>query len=266
MAKVYTTDHSASVLQTHGWRTLSNSAAYLIPYIRPDHHVLDVGCGPGSITVDLAKHIPNGHVTGIEYVPDPLDGARQLAVAENVTNVTFQVGDIHDIPFPDNTFDIVHVHQVLQHISDPVRALQEMRRVVKQGGIVAVRESATLTWYPESERLAAWQELTERMGRAKGGNPHPGRLIHVWAHKAGFPRESIKKSTGSWCFSSKDEREYWGGSMGERIKSSGFATTAIDGGFASREDLERIATGWKAFVEDEDAWFGLLHGEIVCVK
>jgi ubiquinone/menaquinone biosynthesis C-methylase UbiE len=266
MSKVYTTDHSASVIQTHGWRTLSNSAAYVLSYIRPDLQILDVGCGPGSITIDFAKHVPHGHVTGIEYVPEPLDGARKLAASENITNVSFQVGDIHAIPFPDDTFDIVHAHQVLQHIADPVRALQEMRRVVKQGGIVAVRESASQTWYPESEGISAWQELGEKMGRAKGGNPYPGRYIHVWAHEAGFPRENIKKTAGSWCFSNQEEREYWGGSMRERARSSGFATTAIKEGYSSQEELDKIAKGWKDFVKDDDAWFGLLHGEIVCRK
>lgn len=70
-------------------------------------------------------------------------------------NVSFQIGSIHDLPFPDDSFDIVHVHQVLQHITDPVLAMQEMRRVAKGGGIVAARESASLTWYPESEGIAA---------------------------------------------------------------------------------------------------------------
>lgn len=142
MAKVYTTDHSSAVLRTHSWRDSSNSALYLLPHLKPDFHILDVGCGPGSITVDLAKHVEDGHVTGIENVPDPLDGARGFAKAKGISNVDFRVGDIHDIPFPDDSFDVVHAHQVLQHIAEPVRALQEMRRVVKKGGIVAVRESS----------------------------------------------------------------------------------------------------------------------------
>ncbi|KAK2852162.1 hypothetical protein FQN49_005309 [Arthroderma sp. PD_2] len=266
MPQVYTTDHSTSVLQTHSWRNLSNSASYLLPYIQPEMQVLDVGCGPGSMTIDLAKKVPRGHVIGVEYIPDPLEGARELAASEGVPNISFQVGDLHDLPFPDNTFDIVHAHQVLQHIADPVQAFREMRRVVKHGGIVAVRESASLIWYPESEGITAWHELGERMGRAKGGNPHPGRFIHVWAKKAGFPGENIRKSAGSWCFSSPDEREYWGGSMEKRARSSGFAATAVEEGFTTREDLEKIAMGWRAFVEDEDAWFGLLHGEILCWK
>ncbi|KAL3958378.1 hypothetical protein ACCO45_006540 [Purpureocillium lilacinum] len=184
---VYTTDHSSSVLRTHGWRTAANSAGYLIPHLRPETTILDVGCGPGSITVDLARLVPQGHVTGIEYVPDPLDGARALAVSRGVTNVTFAVADVHSLPFDDDSFDVVHAHQVLQHIADPVKALREMRRVAKPGGLVACRESASMTWHPPSRKLDAWYRVTTEMAAAKGGNPHPGSRIHVWAEQAGVP-------------------------------------------------------------------------------
>lgn len=260
---VYATDHAASVLQTHKWRTVANSAAYILPYLKPRMTVLDVGCGPGSISIDIARLIPDGHVTGID-IADPLAEARESATALGITNVDFQVGDIHELDFPDNSFDIVHVHQVLQHIGNPIHALREMRRVAKPGGIVAARESASMTCYPESEGIAAWLELTRRVGRAKGGNPHPGSYIHTWAYEAGFERSQVQCSTGSWCFSSDEERAYWGGSMADRALSSGFSKVAVGGGHATVEDLEGIATGWREFVDNEDAWFGLLHGEIIC--
>ncbi|RJE20594.1 UbiE COQ5 methyltransferase, partial [Aspergillus sclerotialis] len=223
---VYSTDHSSSVLRTHTWRTASNSAGYLLPYIKPSMKILDIGCGPGSITIDFAKRVPSGSVIGVEYVADPLDGARALAEQEGVKNVTFQTADIHSLPFDDNSFDIVHVHQVLQHIADPIKALTEMRRVAKQGGIVAARESQTLTWSPPSVGLDKWLDLTVRIAREKGGNPHPGARIHVWARDAGFDMERIQRSASAWCFSSPEERQYWGGSMGERVKDSGLAKKA----------------------------------------
>ncbi|KAF3389635.1 hypothetical protein F1880_003942 [Penicillium rolfsii] len=263
---VYTTDHSTSVLKTHSWRTASNSATYLLPHITPTSKILDIGCGPGSITVDFARRANHGHVIGIENVPGPLDQARHLAASQGVTNVDFRVGDIHALEFPDNTFDVVHVHQVLQHIADPVQALREMQRVVKRGGIVAARESASMIWYPENPGIDRWLEITQRMGSAKGGNPHPGRYIHVWAEEAGFDPANIRKSTGSWCFSTPEERQYWGGSMGERMQSSGWAKMAVEEGYATKEELERISKGWREFVENEQAWFGLLHGEILCWK
>ncbi|KAI9375540.1 S-adenosyl-L-methionine-dependent methyltransferase [Aspergillus egyptiacus] len=263
---VYTTNHAPSVLQTHSWRTAQNSAAHLLPHLHPDMKILDIGCGPGSITVDLASLVPTGHVTGLEYVADPLDSARTLAAARGVTNIEFRVGDIHALEFADDSFDIVHVHQVLQHVRDPVKALAEMRRVVKPGGIVAARESAAMTWFPENSGIAGWLDLTSRMARAKGGDPHPGNRIHVWAREAGFAMERIRRSAGSWCFSSPEEREYWGESMARRMESSGFAEGAVREGFASQEELEAIARGWREWVQDEDGWFGLLHGEILCWK
>ena len=263
---IYTTDHSSSVLRTHGWRTAANSAGYLIPHIKQNMTILDVGCGPGSITVDLARLVPQGHVTGIEYVPDPLEQARSLASAQKITNVSFQTGDIHSLEFPDDTFDIVHAHQVLQHVADPVRGLREMRRVAKPGGIVACRESASMTWYPPSEGIDAWWALSNRISRARGGNPHSGSYIHVWAEKAGFEKTEIVKSAGTWCFSSPEERAYWGGSMADRASSSRFVKVAVEEGFATREEIEKMVDGWKRFVEDESGWYAVLHGEIVCTK
>ncbi|EEP80227.1 conserved hypothetical protein [Uncinocarpus reesii 1704] len=266
--QVYTTDHSSAVLRTHSWRTLANSAAYVIPHLRPGMTVLDVGCGPGSLTVDLAKRVApeGGKVVGIDYVADPLDSARQNAVDQEVTNVEFKVGDIHALEFPDESFDLVHAHQVLQHIADPVQGLREMRRVTKRGGIVALRESAAMSWYPESEGISAWWNLFQRMGKEKGGNLEPGRYVHVWAQEAGFERDSITCSAGSWCFASREEREYIGGTFAERMLSSGFATAAVEGGFATEEELAKISASWRAFVNDDNGWLGILHGELICRK
>jgi ubiquinone/menaquinone biosynthesis C-methylase UbiE len=139
---VYTTDHAESVLSTHRWRTLSNSAQFILPYLKPGMKVLDVGCGPGSLTIDIAKHIqPGGHVTGVENVPDPLQEARKLAEEEGV-DVTFEVADAMHLPYADDEFDLVFAHQVLQHVAQPVEMLKEMRRVARTGnGVVACRES-----------------------------------------------------------------------------------------------------------------------------
>ena len=260
----YTTDHSHGVLRTHSWRTVENSASYLVPWLRPNMRILDIGCGPGSISVGLAKLVPEGEVIGIDYVEDPLAQARDLAKKENVTNATFQVGDIFALDFPDDSFDVCHVHQVLQHVADPVKALGEMRRVVKRGGLVAARESASMMCYPYSELIESWDRIYERVSRARGGNPHPGSHIHAWAVQAGFNRAGITTSAGSWCFSSPEERAYWGGTWAERVLSSGLAKTAVEEGYATREELKKISQAWKDWVEDENGWFGLLHGEIVC--
>ncbi|KAF9536357.1 hypothetical protein EC957_011277, partial [Mortierella hygrophila] len=200
--------------------------------------ILDVGCGPGSISVDLAKLVPKGCVVGIEYTLEPLKAAQAFATQQGVTNVDFHVGDIHALDFPDDTFDIVHAHQVLQHVADPIQALREMKRVAKPGGVVAVRESAVPTWYPELPGLQTFWDLQMRMARLKGSNPHPGKYIHIWAREAGFERSEITCSAGTWCFSTPEERAYWGGSMEERTLSSAFATIALESNLATEEELK----------------------------
>lgn len=176
----------------------------------------------------------------------------------------FVVGDIHKLEFPDGSFDLVHAHQVLQHVADPVQALREMRRVTKKGGYVCVRESAQKLWYPPSKGLSKWNELVYAVRRARGSDPDPGSWIHVWAHEAGFEWESIARTAGTWCFSTIDERRWWADSYIGRVTESKFRQFAIDGGHATEEDLDEIVEAWKEWRDGEDGWFSILHGEIAC--
>src|SRR5674476_1594575 len=148
---VYTHGHHESVLRSHSWRTAANSAAHLLPYLREGQRLLDVGCGPGTITVDLAAHVAPGPVIGVDTSAEVLERARRHA-AELGAPVSFQVGDVYALDFPDASFDVVHAHQVLQHLTDPVAALREIRRVTRPGGVVALREGdyGAMTWYPPS--------------------------------------------------------------------------------------------------------------------
>src|SRR5919112_3295210 len=128
MAAVYTHGHHESVLRSHRWRTAANSAAYLLPYLSAGQTLLDVGCGPGTITADLATLVAPGRVTALEVTAEALDLARAEIGRRGLGTIDFVVGDVHALDFPDDTFDVVHAHQVLQHVTDPVAALREMRR------------------------------------------------------------------------------------------------------------------------------------------
>ena len=152
---VYTHGHHESVLRSHRWRTAANSAAYLVGELRPGLDVLDVGCGPGTITADLASLVAPGRVTAVDTSDDILAQAAEVAAERGLDNVEFAVADVHALDYPDDSFDVVHAHQVLQHVGDPVQALREMRRVCRPGGVVAARDSdyAAMTWFPESPGL-----------------------------------------------------------------------------------------------------------------
>lgn len=208
---VYTHGHHESVLRSHKWRTVANSAAYLQPLLRPDMHILDVGCGPGTITVDFATYVPQGHVTGIDFSSHPFPDGRAAAAARGVTNVLFEQADATALPYADDTFDVVHAHQVLQHVGDPVRVLQEMRRVTKPGGIVATREAdfGGMVWYPEVDGMQDWRATYMRVARHNGGEPDAGRRLHAWAKKAGFDGANITCTAGTWCYTSPEEKKWW---------------------------------------------------------
>jgi SAM-dependent methyltransferase len=224
--------------------------------------ILDVGCGPGTITVDLADRVPDGHVTGIDAAPEIVAQARELAGGR--ANLDFTTGDVYSLDYPDATFCVTHAHQVLQHLADPVRALAEMRRVTKPGGIIAARDGdyGGMIWYPQTPVLDEWMALYQAVARGNGGEPDAGRRLHVWAREAGFT--DIKVSTSTWTYATPDERRWWGGLWAERAVNSAFAAFATGNGHATADDLARIADGWRAWAADQDGWFAIINGEILC--
>src|SRR5690348_14476643 len=211
----YTHGHHESVLRSHRWRTVENSAAYLLPHLRPGVRLLDVGCGPGSITADFARRVGPGTVLGVDASADVIAEAQR-----DHPDVSFAIGDVYRIDVPDGSYDIVHAHQVLQHLSDPVAALTDMRRVVRPGGIVAVRDSdyGSFTWHPADDRLVRWLELYRAIARSNGGEPDAGRRLLSWAQQAGFSR--ITSSASAWCFATPEDRTWWGGLWADRMTQS----------------------------------------------
>jgi SAM-dependent methyltransferase len=261
---VYTHGHHESVLRSHTWRTADNSAAYLLGQLEPHLQILDVGCGPGTITADLAERVRPGQVTGVDADPGILEKARDLAASRGLTNLRFATADVHALDYPDDTFDIVHAHQVLQHVGDPVQALREMRRVCRPGGIVAARDVdfGGTVWFPQVLAMDDWSELYCRVTRANGGEPDAGRRLHAWARQAGFT--DIASSSSTWCYATPEERTWWSGLWADRTVASSYAGMCVEGGYATGEELERIAAGWRDWGAHEDGWFTVLHGEILC--
>ncbi|MEU6820138.1 methyltransferase domain-containing protein [Streptomyces atriruber] len=263
---VYTHGHHESVLRSHTWRTAANSAAYLVGSLKPHMAVLDIGCGPGTITADLAALVPDGRVTGVDRAPDILDQARATAAEHGLDNVEFAVADVHDLDYPDDSFCVVHAHQVLQHVGDPVRALREMRRVCRPGGIVAVRDAdyEAMTWHPQLPAMDDWLDLYRRVARANGGEPDAGRRLKSWALEAGFT--DVTATADTWCYSSAEERAWWSGLWADRTLASAYADRATEGGHADVEQLRAVSAAWREWGAREDAWFAVLHGEVLCRK
>ncbi|KAK7536517.1 S-adenosyl-L-methionine-dependent methyltransferase [Phyllosticta citricarpa] len=269
--KVYLLGHSRAVVDAHSRRTAQSCAAHLLPHLKPTHKVLDVGCGPGSITTTLAPFVPEGHVTGVDYSPEVIALAERLAAAvpSGVTNVSFQTADAFALPFADGTFDVVHAHQVVQHVADPVGLLCEMRRVAKpDGGIVAVREGDAHIWFPdESEQgpgrsLGEWFALWMRMARDQRTEPMTGRRLKRLGMRAGFASQDIIVQAGS-IFFEKESLVQWCETWARRLTESEFSTRALDGKYTTREELESMAKAWREFAQLDDAWYNNTQGEAI---
>jgi ubiquinone/menaquinone biosynthesis C-methylase UbiE len=263
MAEVYTHGHHESVLRSHTWRTAENSAGYLLGELRPGLELLDVGCGPGTITLDLAERVAPGRVVGLDREKDIVEEAERLRSTRHVANASFCVGDVYALDMPDASFDVVHAHQVLQHLRDPVAALVEMRRVLRPTGVLAVRDSdyGAKIWAPQDEHLDRWMELYHQVTEANGAEADAGRYLPGWVRAAGF--EDLTVSTTTWTFADPDTCRWWGELWADRVELSSFAEQAIGYGLSDSSELASIAEAWRQWAVDPGAMFVVLGVEVL---
>jgi SAM-dependent methyltransferase len=259
----YTHGHHESVLRSHRWRSVENSAAFLVPRLEDGLEILDLGCGPGTISADLARRVPHGRVTGVDRSEEIIEGARRLAEQEGLENLSFETGDCYELPYAERSFDLVYAHQLLQHLSDPVAALVEMRRLLRPDGLLAVRDSdyGAFVWYPDDARLDRWLELYHQVTGANHAEADAGRRLHVWVDEAGFGAKEVSSST--WTFQSAEERAWWGQLWADRVRHSSFADQALEYGLSDDAELEELARAFLAWSEDPEGLFIVVHGEVL---
>ncbi len=263
----YTHGHHASVVAAHAVRRASEAAAFVLPQLKSPMRLLDFGCGPGTITVDLAEHLlPDGSVVGIDTSEDVIEQAREYASSKNLENLEFEANSAYETGYEPNSFDAAYAHQVLQHLSEPVRALKEVRRVLKPGGICAVRE---VDWgasalYPPDDRLARFLEVYYKVAARNGGDAYAGRRLKQWFTETGFT--DLNVTTSTWTFSDEYGLKWWGEQWAERILRSDLAKRAVEYGIATEAELADISQGWLDWANAEGAFFAFMQIEVVGTK
>jgi len=225
--------------------------------------VLDVGCGPGTITADLARFVGEGSVVGVDAAAAIIDRAREMHPPQEHPGVSFELGDVYSLQFPEETFDVVFAHQVLQHLSDPGAALREMARVVRADGLIAVREAdfRAFAWSPDDRVLDEWLATYFLVTRRNHASADAGRRLKGWALAAGLT--DVEASSSNWTFSSEEDRLWWGGLWADRVVESDFARQALDEGLASSDDLRRYADAFRRWAASPEAVFIAVNGEIL---
>ncbi len=256
---------SVITTQMHGSRTAEKQAGWFLPYLKPGISLLDCGCGQGTITVGLAKAVEPGHVTGIDVSETVIQRARDKATEMKIENVSFDVGNICQLDFSDNSFDAVFSHNVLEHIPEPSEALQEIHRVLKPGGVVGIRDCdwGGYIFEPDDEKLFEWSvKVLEADWKNLGGYPRIGRHLRRLLHESGFVEVAMSASydnIGGDPESLKLIDQVWS----DLITQPDFVARVTRAGLAKAEELEATKKYMQIWKGLPGAFFALTHCEAI---
>lgn len=239
-------------------RTAEREWELLMPHLAPGMALIDCGCGPGSITIGLAEAVAPGEVLGIDIEPRQLEAARQNAEGRGIHNVRFEQGSIYEIPRPDATFDVAVAHFVIEHVSDPPRALREMRRVLRPGGVAAIKDPyyPAFVFRPQTPEIALFQDLMARWQRRNGASTAYAVDLRSHLIDAGFSRTEARPGIETVAGAGEDAMAFRM-ILENQVKEANFREVILGEGWATEAQLDRISACGAEFAKRPDA-FGFI--------
>ena len=249
--------------QIIGGRTADVHGAFFLPYLRAGMTLLDCGCGPGSITAGLARAVSPGHVTGIDREESQLTRARANAAELGLANVTFECGDAYELPYPDNAFDAVFSHAMLDHLQDPAAVIREMNRVLKPGGLAGLRsvDLAAILLAPEDAVLAGANDIWVRFRQHCGGDPFIGRRLRALLREADFTKTIGTASSETW--GSPERVQSFLPALIEEFTGPKITETALQLGWADQAQMDEAARALEDWSTHPDAFMAIVWCEAV---
>lgn len=252
--------HSAHATKMVQQRNAATHGAFFLPHLHAGMTLLDCGCGPGTITAGLAEAVAPGLTIGIDLAAEQVESARAYAAQMGVTNVRFEAQDVSALSYADATFDAIFAHALLNHLRDPVAALREMRRVLKPGGVIGVREPdfAGFLVAPTDPLIDGAFDLYVRFRQDNGGDPYIGRRLREFVRRAGFVR--TRGSAAYECWGTEEETSYIVDVLLAELAGPRVAGHAVQRGWADEAHFGRIASALRRWGADSDAiwahaWF-----------
>jgi ubiquinone/menaquinone biosynthesis C-methylase UbiE len=259
----YVPGYSPATIQHHAGRTAAQQAAFFLPYLRPGMSLLDCGCGPGTITIGLAQSVAPGQVLGIDIEPSLVERANVLSKEQAISNVRFKVANVFALPFSESSFDAVFASALLHHLTQPIRALKEMRRVLKPGGVIGIRNTdiGGRIIGPANHGLEDYYNLYERIWKHHGSDHRFGRHLRRLLRQAGFVR--IEASASYDCYGRPEDTRELAQSQIARIKSTAAFDEAVEAGWVDQARLDEMIAAWRNWGEDPDAFCADARCEVV---
>ena len=262
----YTMGFSEELLEAFRRYTAEANAAYLMPYLRPGLRVLDFGCGPGTISVGLAKAVAPGEMHGLDMEESQIELARSVAKVSGQDNAIFHVGDVVDLPFEEGFFDVAHCHNVLMHVPDTAAVLAEVKRVLKPGGIIGCREmicGSSFT-HPDFGVIQKSWDMFEALLAADDGHPQMGKDLKSHIVEAGFT--NVRMTGSIDIFSAPDDIAFIFALANKWFLSPEITEAAIKYGASTRELCDAIADAYDKWKVHPGALCGIAFGEVVAGK
>lgn len=256
-------DGDAFTQKLHASRSAARQAAFFLPHLQPGMSLLDCGSGSGSITLGLAQVIAPGKVTGIEISEAEVARARSRAAAEGIANVQFEVGDVYKLTFPAESFDAVFSHNVLEHIPEPIKALREMYRVLKPGGVIGIRDidMGGHLYSPANALLHQYADLLGAAWELGGGHPRIGRQLRGLLHEAGFG--DVATSASYDVYGDLERFRFIAQIVASHCQEPEFIRKVAEHKLADRELLEAIRADMRVWPDDPEALLALAHCEVI---
>ena len=260
---IYVCGYSSESVQIMARRTAELHGRFLLPHLHPGMRIADLGCGPGSITVGLARIVAPGEVVGIEIEPTQIDLARAHAAEQRVTNVRFELGDVRDLQFPDRAFDVVFGHTILMQFQDPMPVLSGVRRILRPDGVAGFREPCfahNLSEPPDSAQGQLWK-IFGRVLAHNGGDIDMGQRLGALLQSAGFDRLVMSASfNGAWTAEARQDtcQRY-----AHLCEEADFVKQAVALGWIGPDAVATMVTSLRREASDPVAFFATAWREIV---
>jgi ubiquinone/menaquinone biosynthesis C-methylase UbiE len=244
-------------------RTAGQQAAFVLPHLHPGMNLLDVGCGPGTITLGLAQAVAPGRVTGIDHDAAHVEAARALALERGVTNVTFQRGDALSLPFEDGSFEAAYENNMLTHLSqDAIQAAREVYRVLKPGGFFAARDVDTdaVLWGHQSETIKLLDRLFTAWHQSRGSDITIGKRLPAILREAGFmgTLKSVSADTKGDPESARSHAR-----ITISLLDGPFGRDILEKGWADQGTVDQLKESIQEWGEHPDAFFSNVHVEVI---